>query len=364
MRPTEPRVNLPPAPSPSAPPAASSVRPAPLAQPSPRAAHRLRASLARLLQRVRNLNVTDFESGDRPPLRLEALALGVAADVGAALDDVCAHYTAARPAEGARADEILDLASIARMELSNFAAAVGRETDGPPWHRVAVCDSVLQVSRRCLRALDAMIADAEGQPRAPDDDDETATAVQIRQAYLELHRTATGDDLPDADTIRPRLRAAGSCVARMLGRPLAQSIRVHDRYAMRAFQARIREALLDPRRDDAADDRLTRLWQDLTSFTSLLLDVNKRAELRVHDRAVTEAALAALEGLAPLAPTPPEVIASLRRCEGRDPELDILVARGAPAGPLRQCLERVRGSLVEQCPRSLHASSGTWSGLI
>lgn len=343
----------------------SSVRPGPAPRAAARTIPRLRGVLARLLLRLRNLNVTDFESGDRPPVRLEALAASVAAEVRSILDEVSAHYTAERASTGVSTEPILDLTSIARMELSGLAGHIGRETGSSAWQRIAVCDSVIHVSRRCLRALDALMADAEGLPRSPDDGaDERAVAVQIRQVFVELHRTVLGDDLPDSETIRPRLRAVGNCIARLLGRAVAGSIRVHDRYSMRAFQARIREALLATRDDDDAVDALTRLWQDLSNFTSLLLDVNKREELRTHDREVIGAAIETIRELAPALPLPAAVLDALRPCEGRCPELDALLADGTSVGTMRQCLERLHASLGPRTPRSLHASSGTWSGLV
>lgn len=344
----------------------ASVLPGRASRPAPRAIPRLRLSLQRLLQRLRNLNVTDFESGDRPPLRLEALASSVASDVRTILDDASAYYASEATATGVSAEHILDLTSIARMELSGLAGHIGRETGASAWQRIAVCDSVLHVSRRCLRALDVLIADAEGLPRGPDDSaDETATAVQIRHVFLELHRAVIGDDLPDSDTIRPRLHAVGNCIARVLGRSVAGSIRVHDRYTMRSFQARIRESLLGTRSDDdAAIDDLTRVWQDLSNFTALLLDVNKREELRTHDRDATAVAIDAIREMPPAFPCPEAVIEALRPCEGRDPELDALITRGTTVGTMRQCLERVHATLGPAPPRSLNASSGTWSGIL
>lgn len=345
--------------------AGPSVRPLPPPPRPSRVVSRLRTSLSRLLQRLRNLNVTDFESGDRPPLRLEALATSVSFEVRTSLDEVAAHYTQWPSATGASTDPILDLTAIARMELSGLTEQIGRETGASAWQRIAVCDSVLHVSRRCLRALDALIADVEALPRGADDgSDETVVAVQVRRVFLELHRAAIGDALPDSDTIRPRLQSVGTAIARALSRSIAGSIRVHDRFAMRAFQARIREGLLNPSGDDDAIDALTRLWQDLVNFTALLLDVNKREELRAHDRAAVASAISQIRDLTPALPCPAEVIDGLRPCEGRDIELDMIIARGTSVGTLRQCLERLHAALGPLSPRPLDAHSGTWNGVL
>ena len=145
---------------------------------------------------------------------------------------------------------------------------------------------------------------------------------------------------------------------------MTPAIRVHDQYMMRLFQTRIREALLDARDDDASVDRLTRVWQDLSSFASLLLDVSKREELRIHDRETLAEALARLEGIGPAVPCPESVSRLLATCEGRDPELDGLLYIIPTVGTLRQCLDRVLAALssVNQAP--LNTNSGTWTSLL
>jgi hypothetical protein len=133
---------------------------------------------------------------------------------------------------------------------------------------------------------------------------------------------------------------------------------------MRSFQGRIREALLGSRDDDATVDELTRIWQDLTSFTALLLDVNKREELRGHDLNAIVAALAQLDGRAPAAQCPDEVVDALRDCDGRDPELDALLARVTTVGTMRQCLDRIHMTLAPPSQRPVDPRHGSWSGLV
>lgn len=231
----------------------------------------------------------------------------MASDVRTILDDASAYYASEATATGVSAEHILDLTSIARMGLlSGLAGHIGRDGRvGVAAHR-RVRQRAAREPSVSARARRAHRQRPEGLPRGPDDSaDETATAVQIRHVFLELHRAVIGDDLPDSETIRPRLHAVGNCIARVLGRSVAGSIRVHDRYTMRSFQARIRESLLGTRSDDdAAMDDLTRVWQDLSNFTALLLDVNKREELRTHDRDATAATIDAIREMPPAYPCP------------------------------------------------------------
>lgn len=306
----------------------------------------------------------DFETAHRPVADLETQVRGVASDARATLDDIGAYYRRVPQSGEATHEAIVDLCSIGRMELTNFSDAIMRAS-GTWWTRIATCDTALQVLRRCVRAVDGMMADIEGLERLPDETlSETTTAVQIRLAYVELHNAVVGVDLPDSETIRPRLRCAGNCIARALGRTVAASMRVHDRYMMRVFQARIRDALLAPDNGDATVERLLRLWQDLTSFTSLLLDVSKREELRIHDRRFLTAALEQVGPMLSPLPCPPEVLDALRACAGRDLVLDQLVVNGCTIGDLRSALQRVLPSIASMPERPVATSSGTWSGLV
>jgi hypothetical protein len=292
---------------------------------------------------------------------LETTVRTLASDVRAFLDDLVAWYGGT---SSITHNPISDTATLGRMELGGQQAQLAR-TGGPEWQRVAACDSTLQMCRRCLRELDRLVADQEGLPRSPDSTaEETAIALAIRRAYVDLHRTVVGNSLPDEDSLATRLRASGNTIARVLGSPAARAMRVHDLYMFRLFQSRIRTVLGAPR-DARRDDHLLRVWQDLSNFTSLLLDVSKREELRTHDRALIDRMLPRVETLPGHVPVPRVVLDALRACEGRDPELDLLLGTECSAATLRGCLLRVRDALSPQLgQRSIQRTSGTWSGLL
>ena len=348
--------------------AATSLFPRPLpprivrvsdAQDEPR---RLHATLRTLQGRVKVVQVTEYGTDLMPVAALEEIVRAIASDVRAALDDIGAWYSVH---DGSRArSRIDDTATLGRMELNAFVTIVTRG-QGTTWERIAACDSVLQVCRRCLRVLEGEIAEVESFPYTPDDTEaEVAVALEIRRAYVELHRAVTGDDLPDGETIRARLRTAGNCIARTLGCNVATAMRVHDQYVMRGFQQRIRAALLESLDNDASSERLIRLWQDLTSFTSLLLDVSKRVELRNHDRDLVSRTLARVESVAAHVPVARVTLDTLRACEGRDPELDALLASGCTAGALRYCLTRLRDELTPRSQNPNVRRSGTWAEVL
>lgn len=329
----------------------TSLRPiAPNHSPSPLQIETLRDELAEMITRTRALPEGDFESSTRATEILERIVHETTLDARTLLDQVRIHYTHMPTATGTSADPVLGLVAIGRMEFTELLGQMERRS-GASWQRVSVCDRAYHVVRRCIRALDGLIADVEAMPRLPDDlAAETECAVQIRRAYVALHRAALGAAMPDAETIRPRLRAAGAGIAALLASEVGSSVRAHDRHMMRALQARIREVLLDPSRDGASAEALRRLWQDLTGFTRLLLEVNQREVLCAHDRDAFAFALADMS-IEPAAAMPPaEVFVSLARCEGRDPDLDALLAsRTVTVGALREQLKR---SLSALAPRA------------
>ncbi len=322
----------------------------------------LRRRIAEILALLPPLPITDLETSPERLNPLEALVGCVACDARALLGDVHAYY--AHPAHDGRprSGPIADFVAVAATDFDAMLRLL-EAGHGVLWQRIATCDIALDSTRRALRALDALIADAEGLPHGPDDTRaETATALRLRAAFVRLHRATTGDGPPDARTVRARLRAVGCCIAATLAGAIARSIRAHDRHVMRLLLARIRAALGDARPAEARADGDARLWFDLASFTELLLEVNKRDHLRTHDRVSAACALAELQNMPRDARCPDEVLATLRQCEGRDPELDALVADGAAAGPLCDCLERVIATLTASA-RTLRRDSGTWSDL-
>jgi peptidyl-prolyl cis-trans isomerase C len=349
--------------NPSARPSRLSARPALIRTAAP-GVIRLRRTLHALLQRVRTYRLSDHDNNEQSTQRLETSVRSLLSDVRVLIDDVTAWYSINGTATETNAESIIDLVSLGRMEFNGFLARIGRE-QAVNWQRIALCDSALQVSMRCLRALDTLIADAENLPRLPDDSAaEMETAVRIRQTYIELYRVTSGSDLPDSETIRARLRASGNCIARVLARDIAASIRIHDQYMMRSFQTRIRGALLGSQNDDKALDDLLKLWQDLTSFTALLLDVSKREELCNHDKQQLAKVLLLTHDVMSTGSCSDEVMTLLRRCEGRDPELDALITANAPVVAIRECTQRILNTFNNRQQRPLDSGSGTWNSVI
>ncbi len=334
------------------------LRAAPLTAPQ-RLHAGLRAQRVRLQRFALPPDDADLATIERMVGEVRALT----ADTVAVLDDVGGWYNVHDPTAGTAAEPLVDTATLGRMELANALAAMLR-AGGEARQRVAACDSLLHAGRRCLRALDELVADAEGLDAPVEDSGaDVDLALAIRRVYVDMHRAGGGGELPDTDTLRARLRASGNAIARTLGSSIAASIRVHDRHMMRSFQRRIRAGLAAGD-DDVTADRLLRLWQDLTSFTSLLLDVNKREELRTHDRDLLLRMRARLDTLPAHALVPRVVTVALRACEGRDHELDTLLDAQPAAGPLRQVIQRVCAQLAPSPRRRKVTTSGTWSGLV
>jgi hypothetical protein len=322
---------------------------------------RLQSTILALLRRIDAVDIYRYVSSGEPTTGAESTVRVIASDTRALLDDLAAWYDAASTAA---LHPISDTATLGRMELNGHQEALA-SGQGPSWQRLAACEGALLVCRRCLRELERQVSETEGFPRAPDPAaGETALALELRRAYVELQRTVVGRAAPDPSNVVARLRASGNAIARVLGCPAVRAMRVDNIHMLQASLARIRAALLEAPRAATGLDPLLRLWQDLNSLASLLLDASKRDELRAHDLAAIDRALADTEQVPGDDPPPVAVLHNLRACEGRDGELDLLVAAGCSTSALRGRLACVRDALAPPPQRPSQRCSGTWSGVL
>lgn len=331
----------------------------------------LRARIAEQIERTEGFSVLEYEQeGVSPPLdRVENFARQCLGDARDTLSDVIRHYERSSQVNATHgSSHLLDLVALGRMELNVFLDRVARG-GGVRWERIALCDSAVRNVRRCLRAVDDAIARREGlELRRDESEIDLKTALTIRKAYLRFYRDVAGDVLPDSGTIRVRLRAAAAGIAILLGSDISPSIRVHDRFMFREFRARIRSALQDPLSPGVLDANI-KLWEDLLNFSTLLLDISKREELRQHDRQLIAALLPTLEAMelsgAPRGRVSPKLMGSLMQLEGRDRELDEYIRTNGDWNDLLRILRRVARSLVNLSDTVLnHTNSGSWQGIV
>jgi hypothetical protein len=255
--------------------------------------------------------------------------------------------------EGVGLRRIQNLAFIARMGLRARLAtceAMGA-APGKKWEVISTASSAL---REILKALGALAVAVCAHERLPEPSTfyvtELSRSLAIRRAYRILHAEVDPAHEPGPSEAWRRLRRAASAIAKLVGRAIYPSMRVHDRYSLRTMQHRLASFLADTSGDAKAREAAgLRLFQDLGNLVELMLHVNDRAELRAHDARVLAEVVPALElEGAPLAPA----IEALRAVYGRDLELDAMLGGEDPptAAQLVAKLQKLQLQLAPQAP--------------
>lgn len=246
-------------------------------------------------------------------------------------------------------ERVADLCFVALLELGSQErplASVATAADA--WLVLSTCSTVKQKLVKSACAVERALCAHEGLQSllATTIETELQISLQVRHAYHCFRKELLKHGAPESDTIVNRLRQAGVSIARLVGRDVYEHLRTGDRMQLRWFQ----NQLLDWLRGDG--DRVPRagmrLWQDLAALAGVLISVNNRADLRNHDLAVVaevERALAddAFSGDV----VPPEFRRRLQAIEGRDDELDHLLA-SSPSVSVAACrvvLARLRDQL-------------------
>ncbi len=164
---------------------------------------------------------------------------------------------------------------------------------------------------------------------------ETRRALAMRQVFVSFRAEVRGLGHPSADGLRDALgRIAGRLVAMRDGRGLRR-LRIGDRLQVESLLARIAAAT------ESAEGGS--VWRDVEAYAEVLLEVNRRAELRAHDATLAgnlARELAARPGVL-------EQIAFRRQLDtlrGRDDELDRLLDAGGEGARILRCLEAIAGA--------------------
>lgn len=224
---------------------------------------------------------------------------------------------------------IADIAFMARWELERKQRGLREISTGEdPWKVIAECGSARRRLVKSATAVALAVADHERIPTPLEASyiTELKRSLETRRIYA-IFRRRLRDAGPFADdNARACLRAGGTAIATMVGRDVYVDLRVSDRIQLRRLQRRILAWLRGDDGFDAESGR--RLWGDLEACSDLLLQVNHRAELRQHDE---EALKDILEALAKedreRFELPTEIRSRIKLLQGRDPEVDRLIAR-------------------------------------
>jgi hypothetical protein len=210
------------------------------------------------------------------------------------------------------------------------ARATALGADPGKWELIGLASSALREVMKALGALAVVVCAHEGLPE-PETFyvTELERSLAIRHAYRIFYADVAPWREPTPAELPLRLRRAANAIAKLVGRPVYASMRVHDRFSLRATQHKLRDWLAAAAGASRAVHEAAglRLFQDLAHLAELMQAVNERAELREHDARVIDAQIAALETGSPvLGP----VARALGGIAGRDPQLDRLLSNESP----------------------------------
>ncbi|MEM8934279.1 MAG: hypothetical protein AAGE94_24010, partial [Acidobacteriota bacterium] len=227
--------------------------------------------------------------------------------------------------------ELADLAFIGRSELRLRRDELDRAANkGSGW---AIASEADRAAARMVRALipaEASLREQLGlDPRARryfDLDD----ALAIRRRFVDFYLTAHRFDVSTDGDLGAALRHLAKRIDALRSSNIYPYLRVDDRLEIRAVQKRIL-AELDRAEPDHASRR--RLWQDAVGFFELLMQINRREELRDHDW--REAARLARELAAPTAPDPLpiDLVDELTQFAAQNKALDAFLLSREPIRP-------------------------------
>lgn len=332
----------------------------------------LQQSLLKVVEQTRALDVRHYEWREQSSLERELLPAVIEALSGAIniFTQMLTHYGDSRedeaPSAGSRPPDagpgdggdrvthvelgvrrITDLAFMARWELYREREGLGKIPSGrAAWAIVSEC------GRACRRLITSAIAIEDAMCAYEGLENtlrhlyqtELSRSLQVRRAYAMLRHTIVGDGPSPGERVRERLRRAAFGIARLIGNDVYGDLRASDRMRIEAVQRQLTEWLEANRHCDPIVGR--RLCQEIENISELLLEVNKRAELREHDQAVAAEAHAKLFSAAS-APDlmPQDLQLRLESLFGRDEELDRLIGDPGPhpvagwKGPLERVIE-------------------------
>lgn len=313
----------------------------------------LQRSLLRVVHRTRAIDVRHYEWREQTSLQEELLPAVVEAlsDAINVFKQILEYYGSPRADEAADArsdtavaelqrgigppneaggeiQRITDLSFMARWELHREVEGLEKiKSSREPW--VMISES----GRACNRlvtsaiAVENAICASEGLSRILTHlyHGELNRSLQVRRAYAEFRQTVAAGGPAALENVRERLRGAVIGIAQLVGSDIYRDFRASDRRRIESLQSRLIEWLDATQEEDALAG--LRLWQDVATISELLLEVNKRAELREHDQAMAAMACARLFH-ADDVPTaiPSDLDLRLQSLFGRDEELDHLIA--------------------------------------
>ncbi len=235
---------------------------------------------------------------------------------------------------GLSTQDVADLAFVSRTEIveiqESLQAAKERRNS---WKIASEADRAVARATRSLVSLEAALRELLGMEPTERRWFDLGDALEIRRQYVRLWLEVVRAGNPQGPAAMPVLKRFSDLIAILRREKIYPFLRIDDRLELRHLQKRIFAQLEDRGAD--AEQAAMRLWQDLSGFIHLLMQVSRREELREHDRLVVGRVYREVID-ADGAPTPlsAENHENLLDLAALDPELDRLLLEAMPARAL------------------------------
>ncbi len=245
------------------------------------------------------------------------------------------------------ARDLNDMAFFARTDLKNaleilIASATHKHNQ---MTLASNCEGGLRRLRKALISVESAIYEFEGETAPERHWFDVEVSLQIRKLYWNLRRETAIREQASEKPIEVRLRAVLYRILAFRELSVYPFLRVDDRVNLRRLLKRILDWLNSEERDATV---ARRLWQDLSSFAEILVQVSHRQELRDHDlRLVARAYRTLFPFGARRRAVPEDLLVDLQTLLGLDDELDRVITGGAaqPVEVWRKPLKRLQASL-------------------
>ena len=250
-------------------------------------------------------------------------------------------------ASGLSTQDVADLAFVGRTEIVEIrenllAAKATRNT----WKVASEADRAVSRATRSLVSLEAALRELLGLEVTERRWFDLGDALEIRRQYVRLWLETVRAGNPEGAAIAPTLKRFSDLIAILRREKIYPFLRIDDRLELRNLQKRIFAYLEDPGSDPQQAAR--RLWQDLSGFIHLLMQVSRREELREHDRLVVGRVYReVVDADARSGPLSAESHKNLLDLAALDPDLDHLLLDPQPAKALayQEPIRRLRAKL-------------------
>lgn len=312
----------------------------------PKVVHLLREGID-LLEKVEAFYDPDRNQPERPP------------------DGDTLHHIGLMISSEFAARDLIDVTFFARSELRSsyehlMKSATRRAKGRPEEDQLTLasnCEAGLRALRKAMVSVESAVYEFEEREAPKRQWYDVELSLQIRKLYWNLRRETELAEGGGVQDLEGRLRQVLYRIMAFRELSVYPFLRVDDRVNLRQLLKRILDWLNGERRDST---EARRIWQDLTGFAEILVQVSHRQELQDHDRELVGRVYYRLFRHADLHHMPDGLIREMESVLGLDSELDELISSKVKnlerwREPLRRVLSKLKRAPTVATPENFWA---------